>query len=91
MTIEEGTAAIAVSGDVDLASAYELSQLEKKLFGQETIVLDVADLEHVDSTFLRFLVKLQAHRTTTLKLVGVKPRLRRILEVTGLSRAFVLV
>ncbi|HEX8805468.1 MAG TPA: STAS domain-containing protein [Candidatus Aquilonibacter sp.] len=90
MNIEEGAAAIAVSGDVDLSSAYELSQLEKRLFGKETIVFDVGALSHVDSTFLRFLVELQAHRHTPVKLVGVQPRLRRILEITGLSRAFVL-
>jgi anti-anti-sigma factor len=56
------------------------------------IVVDVAGLKQVDSTFLRFLVKLKEHardQSATLELCGATPRLRRILRVTGLERAFV--
>lgn len=91
MTIQDAPPAIAISGDIDLSSADELFRLEERLFGRQSIVLDVTELKHVDSTFLRFLVKLKARdQSTTVKLVGVKPQLRRILEITGLSRTFVL-
>lgn len=75
-----------------MESAGALALLEKKLLGRENIVFDVTGLKHVDSTFLRFLVNLKEHvardRSATLELVGVTPRLRRILEITGLARAF---
>ena len=92
MNVQEHASAITLSGDIDLASAGALSRLEKQLLGRENIVFDVAGLEHVDSTFLRFLVNLKKHvakdRSATVELVGVKPQLRRILEITGLSRSF---
>lgn len=92
MNVQERASAVALSGDIDLASTNALSLLEKNLLGRENIVFDVAGLKHVDSAFLRFLVKLKAHvakdSSTTIELVGVTPRLRRILETAGLSRAF---
>ncbi len=79
MKVQEHELLVELSGDIDLASS--------------NIVLDVAGLEHVDATFLRFLVNLKDHaakeRSATVELVGVTPRLRQILEITGLSRAFV--
>lgn len=93
MNIQEQAPVITLSGDIDLASAGALSLLKRKLQGRENIIFDVAGLKHVDSTFLRFLVELKRHaareRSATVELVGVTPRLRRILEITGLSRAFV--
>jgi anti-anti-sigma factor len=92
MNVQEHASAIALSGDIDIASAGALSLLERKLLGRENIVFDVTGLKHVDSTFLRFLVNLKDHvardRSATVELVGVTPRLRRILEITGLARAF---
>jgi anti-anti-sigma factor len=59
---------------------------------KELVVVDVSGVEHVDPVLLRFLANL--YRDTTkaqsspVKLVGVKPRLRRVLEITGLMRMF---
>ncbi len=92
MTVQEHELLVELSGDVDLSSAGRLLQMEKELRDRENIVFDVAGLEHVDSTFLRFLVNLKDHaaraQTATVQLVGVTPRLRRILEITGLARSF---
>src|ERR1700758_1109946 len=89
MYVYENESAIELSGDIDSASP-----LEKKLNGRENIVFDVAGVEHVDTTFLRFLVRLKEHAAkehcATAELVGVTPKLHRILEVTGLARMFPL-
>jgi anti-anti-sigma factor len=57
------------------------------------IVVDVAGLKQIDSTFLCFLVRLREHaardQSATVELVGATPRLRRTLQITGLARAFV--
>ena len=94
MKVLENASVITLSGDIDLASAGELSLLAKKLDGRENIVFDVAGLEHFDTTFLRFLVELRKHvareQSGTVELVGAKPQLRRILEITGLARMFSL-
>jgi anti-anti-sigma factor len=94
MYVYDNESAIELSGDVDLTSSGILSLLEKKLHGREAIVFDVAGLEHVDSTFLRFLVRLKQHAAkgelATVTLIGVRPNLRRILEITGLARMFSL-
>ena len=89
MNVQENAPVITLSGDVDIDAAATLAVLEKELCGRASIVLDVAGLRHFDSTFLRFLVRLQNHaaaRTAPLELVGVQPRLRRVLEITGLAR-----
>lgn len=93
MNVQEHASVIALSGDIDLAAARTLCELEKKLVLRDKIVFDVAGLKHIDSTFLRFLVGLKEHaarnRSTPVELVGATPRLRRILHITGLARAFV--
>lgn len=94
MNVYENESSIELSGDIDLASSGTLSLLEKKLHGRENIVFDVRGLQHVDTTFLRFLVRLREHAVneefTAVELIGVKPNLRRILEITGLARMFAL-
>jgi anti-anti-sigma factor len=94
MNVHENASVVTLSGDIDLASAGALSLLEKRLDGRENIVFDVAGLDHFDATFLRFLVRLRNHvakeRSAAVEIVGVKPNLRRILEITGLVRMFSL-
>ena len=85
---------VTLAGDVDFTSADALSVLEKTLVDRENIVVDVEGLKYVDSSFLRFLIRVKEHadkeEPTTVELVGVKPKLRRALEVTGLSSMFEL-
>jgi anti-anti-sigma factor len=54
--------------------------------------MDVADLEYADTSFLRFLLRLKKHENkanpNAIRLVRVNRRLRRLLEITGLSRVF---
>jgi anti-anti-sigma factor len=61
---------------------------------QHTILLDLSGSDRLDSTFVRFLVRLHKHanaeRPTRIELVGITPRVLRVLEVTGLSQMFTL-
>jgi anti-sigma B factor antagonist len=83
---------VTLSGDIDTASGPELSRLEKRLAEPDAIVIDVSKVDYVDTTFIRFLVNLKHHTNkvdkSSIKIVGVSPRLRRIFEVTGLMRQF---
>ncbi len=83
---------VTMSGDIDITQASELSRLEKRLLEPEAVVIDVSKVDYVDTTFLRFLVNLKHHTNkinkSSIKIVGVGPRLRRIFEVTGLMRQF---
>jgi anti-anti-sigma factor len=93
-TVHDDASLVKLSGDIDLACAAALSILEKELAHQDNIVIDVACLKNVDSTFLRFLSRLKQRITkegpTSVALVGVSPKLRRLFRVTGLAHMFAL-
>jgi anti-anti-sigma factor len=83
---------VRIGGDVDLSCMPALAELEKKLVAPSAVVMDVADLEYADTSFLRFLLRLKKHENKAqrdaIRLVRVNRRLRRLLEITGLSRVF---
>jgi anti-anti-sigma factor len=83
---------VRLTGEVDLASAGEFATLEAHLSGRDRVIFDVSGLEYADSAFLKFLVRLRTHlnwdEPSAIELVGVRPKLRRVLEVTGLNRQF---
>jgi anti-anti-sigma factor len=58
----------------------------------EGVIIDLSNVEAVDTTFLRFLVDLKRHadelQQSPIKLVGVSHRVRRTFEVTGLAKFF---
>ena len=84
---------VNITGNADLTSAPALAELEKHLRKRSNIVLDVAKLEYADTTFLRFLIRLRMRPRdrgpVKVRLVGVRPNLRRILEITGLNKLVV--
>jgi anti-sigma B factor antagonist len=83
---------VTISGDVDVTSAEALAGIQKELAPSSRVVVDVADLEYADTSFLRFLLHLKKHENKSerdaIRLVHVSRRLRRLLEITGLSRVF---
>lgn len=85
---------VKLCGEIDISSAGELSRMGEQLLEPERVIFDVSGLEYADTTFLRFLIHLRNHTNKTqsgaVKLVGVSRRLRRILDVTGLSHLFAL-
>ena len=85
---------IRVSGDLDQSSSTRLDRLVDKLgdLGGHILVIDLAEAGYVDSSGLNALVavKLRGDREGFDVFVhGVPGRVRRMFEVTGLSRLLV--
>lgn len=81
-----------VFGEVDITCVKTLERLERELKQANKIVLDVGGLDYFDTTFLRFLLRVRSQENKesrdAMRLIGVKPMMRRVLEVTGLGRVF---
>ncbi len=82
---------VRVHGDLDLESAPELTGLLKTLLGPHPVVVDLADVEFMDSSGLGVLVG--AHKESiahggTLVIVGPGPRIQKILRITKLDKVF---
>ena len=83
-----------VSGELDRASAQALDDELRKAIGEPSpVVLDLGDVNFIDSTGLQVLVlaaKQSALNGTSLKIVRVTDRVRRMIELTGLDRVLPL-
>jgi anti-sigma B factor antagonist len=91
--VEQKGSLVRLAGELDIACAPCLATLEESLRDQESVVFDVSGLDYVDATFLSFLIRLAKRINRVdpaIELIGAKPNLLRLLEVTGLSRRFVL-
>jgi anti-anti-sigma factor len=85
-----GATVIAITGELDLATSPALEEALERAFGAdvELVVLDLRELEFMDSTGLSVLVK--AHQAAELahhKLALVKgpPQVQRLLNLTGVA------
>jgi anti-sigma B factor antagonist len=93
VTRSDAEAVVALTGELDLASAPYLRDCLGTLAeeGVTQIVLDLTDLDFVDSTGLSVLV-MDFHRTraaggsTTIR--NPNPSVTRVLEITGLASVF---
>jgi anti-sigma B factor antagonist len=86
-------ALVSVSGELDLYTAEQVRNGidEADAVGADTVVLDLSESSFIDSTALGVLVqetKRLEGRGHSLVLVTNDPRIRRVLEVTGLDRVF---
>ncbi|MEV6283677.1 anti-sigma factor antagonist [Kribbella sp. NPDC051770] len=82
---------VRVCGDLDLETAPELTGLLKTLLGAHPIVVDLAEVEFMDSSGLGVLVG--AHKESlahggALVVVGPRPRIQKILRITKLDKVF---
>lgn len=79
------------SGEVDMTDAGNLKEVQREVQDSHVIV-DVEGLRYADTTFLRFLLRLREQvkstRDGSVRVVGANRTVRRVLEVTGLSRYF---
>ncbi|MGW4227448.1 anti-sigma factor antagonist [Streptomyces bauhiniae] len=88
---EHGHTVLELRGEIDIASAAEISPLLDRLTGRERarVVLDLRPVEFFDCSGLR-LVGRARHRVLerggNLQLVCVHPLTLRVLTVTGLTR-----
>ncbi len=91
--VEDGRHRLALVGELDLASAWSLVEQVTRVCneGAEEIVLDIRELNFVDSTGLRAILRSRALCEQTGCRLGIapepeqiKPQVRRLLQVTGL-------
>jgi anti-sigma B factor antagonist len=87
---EEGAAVITVTGELDLASSPVLEERLHQVFDSdsEIVILDLRELDFMDSTGLSVVVK--AHQTAeaaerALCLVKGPPQVQRLLSLTGVA------
>jgi anti-anti-sigma factor len=85
--------AVAVRGEVDLATATDLESVVRAALEEapDGVVLDLAQLTFIDSSGLRALVALAKDaesRGTTLSLRNLPRHAQRVLELTGLGDWF---
>lgn len=90
---KDGLVLVVVHGEVDIRTAPELRDCLGQLLddGVERVVLDLSDVEFLDSTALSVMVG--AHKRLTkkgapLSVVAGSDAVQRVLSVTGLTRVF---
>lgn len=89
----DGTAVIALAGEVDLYTAPEFKQELVRAIeeGAQSVVVDMTDTTFIDSTTLGVLVGgLKRLRPSggRLALVITDPNIRKVFDITGLDRVF---
>ena len=87
---DQHSATLYVHGEVDLATAEELSQAGAALLhdGPRTLTLDLRAVSFMDSTGLAALVTLNNHTAQAggqLSIRDPSPRVRQVLRITGLD------
>ena len=92
---EKECAVLKVKGDVDLDSTHMLKEkiLELLDVGNQLIVLDLGGVEFMDSSGLGTLVvslKAAAEHDSEIRLADLRPAVRKVLDLTGLSRVFIV-
>jgi anti-sigma B factor antagonist len=90
-----GYSVLAVSGEVDVATVPRLREQLHGLVaeGNTRIVVDLDGVDFLDSTGLGVLVgalKRVRSNDGELTLVCTQPRIRKVFEVTGLTKVFTL-
>ena len=91
----EGTPVIAVSGEIDVATAPQLRECLHRVVaaGNATVVLDLLGVTFLDSTALGVLVgalKRCREQGGDLQIVIADPRIVKIFEITGLTNVFTI-
>lgn len=92
---EGGETVVAATGELDVTTAPELRERLTALIGagSTTILLDLAGVTFVDSTALSVLVaalKRLRQADGDLQLSSPLPSVRRVFEITGLTRLFTI-
>jgi len=95
VTTKGGAAVIRVSGELDLATSPALEQELERLAGEDAplIVVDLAELEFMDSTGLSVLVRAHQRAEESGQRFGVinsSQQVQRLLTLTGVKDRLVL-
>ena len=86
-----GLALLRITGELDACSAQHIEERVQETLhpGYEQVIIDLRDLDFIDSTGIRLLVQVVTQRQDPRNLVVVTPRAvtaRRALEIVGLTR-----
>jgi anti-anti-sigma factor len=82
---------LIVHGDIDIAGGPTLEAYVLRFENGEPIVMDLADVDFIDSSGLRTLLSASRRaglRGTEVQLRNVGPAVRRMLDITGTSDHF---
>jgi len=97
LTVSEhdGETVVRAAGELDVNTAPELREQLARLIAADTslIVVDLTDVSFVDSTALSVLVsalKRLRQADGDLELASPNPSVRRVFEITGLTRLFTI-
>jgi anti-anti-sigma factor len=94
MLIEDATATIRLSGELDAASApqFNIQVVEAAKHDLDRLVLLAADLSYMSSAGLRCLVFAQQklQRKTEIVLVGAQPDVAETIRLTGFDRSITM-
>ena len=89
-TVDHGEATLALSGELDMSTAPELSRSLSEVLDRQPqqVTLELGDLAFIDSTGLTLIVRtsnrLKEHHGA-LRLAHPTPPIRRVLEIVGLE------
>ena len=91
----EGETVVRAAGELDVNTAPELREQLARLIGEDSrrIVVDLSEVSFVDSTALSVLVsalKRLRQADGDLELAAPNPSVRRVFEITGLTRLFTI-
>jgi anti-anti-sigma factor len=83
----DGRIIVAAAGQVDLATAPQLAQAlaQARLEGATGIVVDLADVDFLDSAGVRVLVEAARRSTGTLSVRGAQGWVAKVLDITGVQ------
>lgn len=91
-TVDDGRRALALVGEVDIASTQDLIDAGRRCLGEaDAVELDLDRLTFIDSSGLGALVLLRNEANAqgkALRLANVPPSTHRLLRITGLDRTF---
>jgi len=88
-------ARIRLRGELDYARKSELAALLQPLAAANSAIVDMRGVRFLDTSALACLIGLRrqmlaAHGTARIILVGLRPELRRVFEISDLTAAFEL-
>jgi anti-anti-sigma factor len=86
-----GLALLRITGELDACSAQHIEERVQQTLAPvfDQVIIDLRDLEFIDSTGIRLLVQVVTQRQDPQRVVVVSPRAitaRRALEIVGLTR-----
>ena len=93
---ENGAALLSVAGELDLASSPVLERELERAFGDDPglVIIDLRDLEFMDSTGLSVLIRAHNRAQETGKKLGIvngSRQVRRLLSLTGVADRLTIV